>query len=320
MSPLARAAGAAAAALALLAAPAASRAELAPAKLKYVQLDASFDSAVTGGEETALFFESFELVGEPGCVLVRYSGELIGTDGDADLHAAASFKVYIGEVEVEPYPRVHETTTSILPQIVSFTAFACGVAGGPSGVLVTMKPVDPDDVVATIFRTLEVWAERPIAAAPLLTAARTPKPPLPPTVLKAKRVLLAASEDTVTARVDPVSVFHERVRLTGKRPSCLLVRFSAELRGDDVDANGFVHVSFRVRIGAEVPPHPNLVDLTPSEEPQIVTFSAYRCGLEPDTYEIDVEVESHDDDDPVEIRSRALQVFTDTGQPAPALE
>jgi len=33
-----------------------------------------------------------------------------------------------------------------------------------------------------------------------------------------------------------------------------------------------------------------------------------------------VQAESADDDDPVEIRSPVLEIFTETGQPAPAVE
>jgi hypothetical protein len=251
-------------------------------------------------------------------VLVRYSGELIGTDGDADLHVAASFEVYIGEVAVEPHPRTHEATTNILPQIVSFTAFACGVPAGPTGVAVTLRPVDEDDVVATLFRTLEVWTDRPILSAGP-SPFTGPAGQAPPNALRARRAFLASSDETTVARIDPAAVFEERVVLAGES-SCLLVRFSGEVRGEDVDENGFVSVSFRTWIGPEVPPHPNLLDLTASEQPQVVTFSAFRCGLEAGPYDVRVEAESADDDDPVEVRSRVLEIFTETGRPAPALD
>jgi hypothetical protein len=185
-------------------------------------------------------------------------------------------------------------------------------------VLVTLRPADAGDFVSTVFRTLEVWTERPVLSQSISTAPAGGQ--APPNLLKAKRTFLASSDEPVTARIDPVSVFHESVVLAGKQPGCVLVRYSAEVRGEDVDANDSLYVNFRVRIGFEVPPHPNLFDLTPSEQPQIVTFSAFRCGLEPGEVDVDVEVESPDDDDPVEVRSRVLEVFTETGRPAPAVE
>jgi hypothetical protein len=243
-------------------------------------------------------------------VLVRYSGELIGTDLDFDGHAAAVFTVSVDGTAIEAQPSTHETTTDILPQIVAFSAFACGLPSGSHEVVVTLRPNDEDDQVATIFRTLEVWMER--AGVPI--EASVPAGQTPSSLLKAKRAFLASSEEPVTARVDRADVFHEAVVLTGK-PSCVLVRFSGEVQGDDIDANGSLLVSFEVEIGSEVPPHPNLFDLTASEQAQIVTFSAFRCGLEAGPYDIFVRAESADDDDPVEIRSQVLEIFTASGQP-----
>jgi hypothetical protein len=308
MSLLPRAACAAAATLAVLFAPADGRAELTPSKLKQVFLDASFESAVSGGEEAILFLESIALKGKPSCVLVGYSGELVGSDFDGDGHVAAVFGVSVDGTAIEAQPSTHETTTDILPQIVAFSAFACGLAAGPHEVAVTMRPSDEDDQVAAVFRTLEVWTERAAPAGQTSTS-----------FLKAKRAFLASSEETVTARVDPVDVFRESVVLKGK-PSCLLVRFSGEIKGSDIDDNGYLTMSFEVGIGSQVPPHPNLLDLTASEQPQVVTFSAFRCGLEEGPYDIYVQAESADDDDPVEIRSRVLEIFTQSGEPAPALD
>jgi len=177
-----------------------------------------------------------------------------------------------------------------------------------------MRPSDEDDQVAAVFRTLEVWMER--AGVPI--EATAPATQTPTSLLKAKRAFVASSEEPVTARVDRVDVFHESVVLKGK-PSCLLVRFSAEVQGQDIDENDDLWMSFEVEIGSQVPPHPNIFDLTASEQAQIVTFSAFRCGLEAGPYDIFVRAESADDDDPVAIRSQVLEIFTETGQPLPAL-
>jgi hypothetical protein len=319
MSLLARAAYAAA--LAVLFAPLGGRAELAPSKLKHVFLDASFESAVSGGEPATLFLESIALKGKPSCVRIRYSSELIGTDLDGDQHVAAVFGVSVDGVEIPGQPTTHEATTDILPQIVAFSAFACGLPAGEHEVAVTLRPSDEDDQVAVVFRTLEIWMEKVSlptgpAPAPFLASAGAQRPP---TLLEARRAFVAASEETVTVRVDPVDVFHESLVLKGK-PSCILVRFSGEVQGADIDANGFVSMDFEVGIGSEVPPHPNLLDLTASGQPHIVTFSAFRCGLEAGPYDVYVRAESADDDDPVEIRSRVLEIYTRSGQRMPALD
>jgi len=307
MSILARATGAAALALLLL--PAAGRAELTPSRLKQVYLDASFEGVGTNDQDADLFVERIALKGKPSCILVRYSGEIIGSDGDGDGRVSAVFSVRIDDAIREPQPSAHQATTSILPQIVAFSAFACDLPAGDHEVAVSMRASGPGDHVGAVFRNLEIWTER--ASPPAAGQARP--------FLKARRAFVASSEESVTARVDPAALFHEGVVLKPKS-SCLLVRYSGEVLGSDGDGDGYVSMTFAVRIGSEVPPHPSLFDLTASEQPQIVTFSAFRCGLEPGPYDIQVQAESADDDDPVETRFRVLEVFTESGYPAPAVD
>jgi hypothetical protein len=299
----------AAAALALLLVPAASRTEPTPGRLKQVFLDAAFDGVGTDDQEATLFVEPIALKGKPSCVLVRYSGEIVGSDGDFDGEVSAVFSVRIGDTALGSQPSSHQAVTSILPQIVSFSAFGCGVPAGDHEVAVRMRASDPDDHVGAVLRTVEVWTER----------AGVPAAGQAPPLLKARRAFLASSDEIVTARVDPATAFRESVVLKGKS-SCILVRYSGEVWGSDVDEDGYVSMTFAVRIGAEVPPHPGLLDLTASEQPQIVTFSAFRCGLEPGPYDIEVQAESADDDDPLEIRSRVLEIFTRSGFPTPSLD
>lgn len=156
-------AAAAAVLVLLLAGP--GHAELELLKPRRVFLAAADDSLIAQPQDAkALFAEAVELKGKGGCLLVRYSGEHIGTDLDENGLVSASFELDIenasGQVPVAPFPNLHQVTTSILPQVVSFSAFACGLPPGIHNVVLRVEPSGDEDQVSTLHRTLEIWVQK----------------------------------------------------------------------------------------------------------------------------------------------------------------
>lgn len=150
----------------LIAVAAPSLADTETLKAKRAFLTASSDSVVASVEEPGVLFSSgVELRGKGGCLLIRYSGELIGTDVTGNGFVAARFELSIvgeelGPVEVQPFPNLHQATTNILPQIVSFSAFACNLTPQHYNVGLSMRPAEEGDFVSTVFRTTEIWVEK----------------------------------------------------------------------------------------------------------------------------------------------------------------
>jgi hypothetical protein len=152
-------AAAAAAACVLLGLADASRAELVTLKPKRVLVSQEAGSTIATEERTTLFQEFIELKGPPACVLVRYSGELIGTDGDGDEVVGVRFTVFVGDQPVQ-MPELHDASARILPQIVSFSGLVCGVEPGEHVVNVDFLVTDAEDSAAALNRTLELSIER----------------------------------------------------------------------------------------------------------------------------------------------------------------
>jgi hypothetical protein len=137
---------------ALLAPPA--RAELVPFKPKRALLASSTEQVVAAGSKD-LFREGVLLTGRPGCVVVRFSGEIAGSNADADPHVVASFEIAVGDV-LAAAPVFHEAPTRALPRLVSIDGYACGVSAGPKEVSVRVRAEGGDEVTVGA-RTLEVW-------------------------------------------------------------------------------------------------------------------------------------------------------------------
>ena len=131
------------------------RAELVPMKAKRVFL-ASSSEEVVATASADLFREQLLLKGKPGCLLVRFSGELSGTNKLPDVHVVASFELAV-EGDAIVAPAFHEAPTQTL-RLVSISGYACDLPAGPHEVSVRVRAENGDEVTVRA-RTLEVWTE-----------------------------------------------------------------------------------------------------------------------------------------------------------------
>jgi len=134
------------------------RAELVPMKPKRVFLASSSEEVVASGGKD-LFREGIVLKGRPGCLVVRFGGELLATDGPiGDDGVVVSFDVTVGDLYAVA-PVFHEGPLGTQPRLVSLSGHLCDLPAGSHEVSVKVRTEGPGDEVTVGPRTLEIWAE-----------------------------------------------------------------------------------------------------------------------------------------------------------------
>jgi hypothetical protein len=129
-------------------------AELVPLKARRVFLASETSEVVTVVSQD-LFRERLLLKGKPGCILLRFSGEISGKNQAGDARVVASFELAVDGDSIAA-PAFHEAPTYELPRLVAFSGYACGVPAGPHELSVRVRGEDNDEVTVRA-RTLEVW-------------------------------------------------------------------------------------------------------------------------------------------------------------------